>query len=151
MNTYNHTQRGPVHLILYAIGLMFIALAWSQANLRSPLTAVVLLLLLAGLMIFLGLCFHHLTVRDEGVFLAVRYGPLPVFKYRITYESIVAVETAHSDLLDGLGIHYLPGRGWIFNLWGKDCVKLELRNKTVRIGSDDAKGLLLFLQNRISS
>ena len=53
------------------------------------------------------------------------------------------------SLIDGLGIHYVPFRGWTYNLWGFDCVVLELGKKTLRIGSNDADGLLTFLRSRI--
>jgi hypothetical protein len=107
------------------------------------------MLALAGLMIFLAMCFQRLTVRDEGKWLAIRYGPLPLFWRRIPYASMTAAEAARSDWLDGGGIHYIPGRGWIYNLWGRDCVKLQLGNKKVRIGTNDVEGLLRFVKTRI--
>ncbi len=107
------------------------------------------MLALAGLMIFLALCFQRLTVRDEGEWLAIRYGPLPLFFRRIPYASMTAAEAARSDWLDGAGIHYIPGRGLIYNLWGRDCVKLQLGNKKVRIGTNDVEGLLRFIKTRV--
>ena len=34
----------------------------------------------------------------------------------------------------------MPGRGWTYNLWGFDCVKLTLGRKIIRVGTNDAEG-----------
>ncbi len=145
MPQYEHTQEGPVHLILYGLAATFVGIAWFSSGRGMPYVGM---LALAGLMIFFALCFQRLTVRDEGEWLAIRYGPLPLFWRRIPYASMTAAEVARSDWLDGGGIHYIPGRGWIYNLWGRDCVKLQLGNKKVRIGTNDVEGLLRFLKTR---
>lgn len=146
MLNYNHTQKGPVHFILFGLAALFVAIAWYSSSRGLPSVGM---LALAGLMAILAPCFRQLTVRDEGNALAIRYGPLPLFRRRVPYASITAVQAARSDWLDGGGIHYIPGRGWIYNLWGRDCVKLQLGKKTVRVGSDDVAGLLRFLEARI--
>ena len=70
------------------------------------------------------------------------------FGWRTRIES---VEPGRSSLLDGWGIHYFPGRGWTYNLWGFDCVVLRMKKKTLRVGTDDPDGLLEFLQSRVTS
>jgi hypothetical protein len=107
-----------------------------------------LLLGFAVMMAFVGLCFGDLTVRDEGDHLAIRYGPLPVFHKQIRYDAIASVTRGRSSLIDGLGIHYVPGRGWTYNLWGTDCVKLLVDGKVIRIGTDDAQQLTEFLLSK---
>ena len=79
---------------------------------------------------------------------AAAYGPLPLFRKRIRYADITAVEKSRSNVIDGWGIHYIPGRGWTYNLWGFDCVKLQLDKKVVRVGSNDAENLAAFLKQR---
>ena len=101
-------------------------------------------------MIVIGLSFMQLTVRDEQDALAVRFGPLPLFFTRIPYDKIRSVEPDRTTLLDGWGIHYLPGRGTTFNIWGFHCVRVELENRTIRIGTDDVENLVAFLRQRIS-
>ncbi len=83
--------------------------------------------------------------------MAVHSGPLPVFKTKIPYSSITAVKAARSSILDGWGIHWLPGRGVIYNVWGFDCVRITVGKKTVRIGTDDVDGLTEYLRARIQS
>jgi len=111
--------------------------------------AVQLTLLCVALLILVcAMSFQRLTIRDEGDYLAIRYGPLPLFRKRIPYARITAVERDRSSVLDGWGVHYMPIRGWTYNLWGFDCVKLCLGNKVIRIGSDDVGNLASFLRAR---
>ncbi|MCA8981642.1 MAG: hypothetical protein KDC14_16550, partial [Planctomycetes bacterium] len=137
-------QVGRIHWLMFgAAGVCFVG------ALGGPQTADALLLL-AVVFTFVGACFRSLTVRDEGDRLALRYGPLPVFSKRIPFDSIRAVEATRSDLLDGWGVHWIPGRGWIWNLWGLDCVRLDLGTRVLRIGTDDPQGLESFLRERLA-
>lgn len=40
--------------------------------------------------------------------------------------------------------------GWVWNLWGRDCVVVHLKNGGVlRIGTDDAENLARFLEGKV--
>ena len=147
MPRYEHTQTSPLHLILSAVAAVLLIIAWFS---RDPGPRLVLMAVAAVIMA-LALCFQRLTVRDEGTHLGIRYGPLPLFKFRIAYGQMTAVSAARSGWLDGWGIHYFPGRGIIYNLWGFDCVRVQMGAKTVRIGSDDVPGLVRFLRSRLGN
>jgi hypothetical protein len=144
---YHHTQKGPIHLALLAIAAFLGINAWMF---REHWLSVVSLSSGAVLFGFLALCFRQLTTEDQGAALVVRFGPLPVFRTQVRYSSITAVEAGQSSLIDGLGIHYVPGRGWTYNLWGFTCVVVHLGDRLIRIGTDDVHGLLSFLQRKIS-
>ncbi len=92
-----------------------------------------------------------MTIRDEGEYLALRFGPLPFLRKRIRYADITGVEIGRTSILDGWGIHFMPGRGWTYNVWGFACVKLTLARKIIRVGTDDAEGLAKFLREKIGS
>ena len=92
---------------------------------------------------------HGEPLRDEGEWLAIRFGPLPLLGTRIPYARIRSVEPDQTALLDGWGIHWLPGRGWTYNIWGYDCVKLRLDRGVIRVGTDDVENLVRFLRERI--
>jgi hypothetical protein len=100
-------------------------------------------------MILAAFMFASMTVQDEGEFLAIRYGPLPVFRRRIRYADVTSVEPGRSSIIDGWGIHWVPGRGWTYNLWGFQCATLTVRGGIVRIGSDDVDNLVGFLHGKI--
>jgi hypothetical protein len=146
VNTYEHTQRAPLHWLLYFPAAILLAVAWSSRG--QPLTAL-FLCAVAALLLILGCCFQHLTIRDEGASLAVRYGPLPLFRTRIAYADMARVQQGRTTWLDGWGIHWIPGRGYTYNLWGFACVELEVRQRIIRLGSDDVEQLLAFLQSKV--
>ena len=88
------------------------------------------------------------NIEDRGEVLRLRYGPIPLFRFRFRYDDISSVDTDRSDLIDGLGVHYIPTRGWIYNLWGFDCVRVTYRGRRVRIGTDDVEGLAALLRKK---
>ena len=144
---YTHTQRGPLHWLLWGSALLLAVLvivvppeaAWVQG----------LLLVVAVSVVFLAFCFRSLTVRDEGTALAIRFGPSALFRRSVPYAAMRAAKRARSAILDGWGVHWLPGRGWTMNLWGRDCVEIELDRGLLRVGTDDPDGLTAFLEARL--
>lgn len=98
--------------------------------------------------VFLAFAFGTLTVKDEGDRLAVRFGPLPVFKMHIPYAEITGIEQTRSTFLAGWGIHWTL-RGWLWNIGGFDCVRIETGKTSTLVGTDDSEGLVTFLQHRI--
>lgn len=142
---YSHTQRAPLG---YLLGLLALAFAASALLVPHPVVNAAHAGV-AVLVLFFAFCFGHLTVRDEGECLAVRYGPLHVFRKRVRYADITKVERGRSKLVDGWGIHWLPWRGTTYNLWGFDCAELVVKGKRMRIGSDDADALVSFLRAKM--
>jgi hypothetical protein len=108
---------------------------------------------MAGVAVLVGIVamsFRRLTVEDQGDFLRIRFGPIPLFGTRVAYSSMTAVTLAKSSWIDGWGIHYLPWRGWTFNLWGFNCVVVHCGKRVIRIGTNDAGNLANFLTTKIS-
>ena len=139
---YEHTQRGPIYLIVgMAASAMLVSALW------IPETWVqCLLFATGGMMGILSGGFRELTVRDEGSHLIVQFGPIPLFKRRVAYDEIESVAQDRSTILEGWGIHMSPRGGWIWNLWGFDCVELQLsKNRRLRIGTDQPEALAAFL------
>ena len=146
--SYVHTQKSPLVWILSAVGGLTVIVV-SVVTHNTP--AILISVGAAATLVIAGLCFGRLTVRDEGPALAIRFGPLPVFRTTLRYSAITEVQPARSDLLDGWGIHWVPGRGFIYNVWGFDCVRVRMGKKTVRIGTDDPAGLTDFLTAKLQS
>ncbi len=116
----------------------------------APDVARVILLVAALVMLALAESFRHLTVTDEMDRLVIRYGPLPLFRKTVPYNQIAGVEVGRTTFLDGWGIHYSLRGGWVYNLWGTDCVVLTLRRGKLFVGTDDPEGLAAFLRERIA-
>ncbi len=144
--TYNHTQHGSRHNVLFAVTFVTLTDAWLA---RGEAQIVATLLVIAATFALCGLMFGFLTIRDEAQWLSLRFGLLPVFRKRIRYADITAVEIGRTSLLDGWGIHYFPGRGWTYNIFGGDCVKLTLGRKIIRVGTDDTDELAKVIREKI--
>lgn len=133
-------------LLIYVTALVFAGTAWMIRNV--PGTA---LAMLGGavLMVVLAACFHYLRVMDEGDRVTIAFGPVPLFRRSVRYADIESVEVGRTTLLDGWGIHLSLRGGWVWNIWGRDCVVLRLRKGTLRVGSDNPEGLARFLEERV--
>jgi len=147
VETYHHTQKGPWGMLLYAVTAAFLTAGWTL-----PVPAMQITFLVTGLFVLLlGVSMGHLTVADEGDHLAVRFGPFPLFRKRILYRDIRKVETGRTTFLDGWGIHWSPWGGWVWNIWGRDCVVIRLEKGVLRVGTDDPQALAALLKTRMTS
>ncbi len=145
---YHHTQRAPLCLLIYTMTVIFLVVGLVLSE--EPL--VQWLFPAAGLvMLVLAASFHHLTVQDEVDRVSVSFGPLPLFRREIRYDDIVSVEPGRTTILDGWGIHMSLRGGWVWNIWGRDCVVLHLRKGILRVGTDDTENLAAFLSARVAS
>ena len=143
---YYHTQKAPLCLLVYTLGVVFLLLGWFVQD-APPIKW--LFPPISLLMLVVAASFHHLTVVDQGELLAIRFGPVPLFRTTILYANIAKVEVGRTLLLDGWGIHMSIRGGWVWNLWGRTCAVVHLKNGgTLRIGTDDAANLVGFLSNR---
>jgi hypothetical protein len=145
MVSYRRTQKGPWGLLLYAGAIVLLTVSWSVPN--AP--ALPIALGVIGFVV-LGTSFQQLTVVDEGRQLVIHFGPFPLFRRRIWYAEIIHAQQGRTTLLDGWGIHWNPWSGWVWNIWGFDCVVLRLEKGTLKIGTDDPEGLVEFLKIRMS-
>jgi serpin B len=143
---YFHTQKAPLCLILYGSALACCALAWIIGSAPGSIIAVAVGLLIA----LLAPAFHHLTIVDDGDRLAIRFGPLPLFRRTVRYADIVKVEIGRTLILEGWGIHYSIRGGWVWNLGGRDCLIVHLKKGVLRIGTNRAAGLAHFLEEKIA-
>ena len=101
------------------------------------------------LLTFLAACFHHLTVTDVGDRLEISFGPMPLFHRSIRYDTIEHVEVGRILILESWGIHGDKQGGSVWNLWGRDCVDVQMTKGFLRLGTDDAENLAEFLKRRI--
>jgi hypothetical protein len=143
---YQHTQKSPLHRILIGVALACVLVIVTIPEQHKEPISVSVFLGLSVVTMVLAFCFKTLTVEDGGDHLQVSFGPLPFFRKRIPYSQISDISRGRSSFLDGWGIHYMPGRGWIWNLWGYDCVEMRLNESRFRIGTDDPDELVAFLK-----
>jgi len=144
---YHHTQVGRIHWLVAVIGAFEVAIGLLA---EAPSYVAVLLLVIGTSFLVLAASFRQLTVREVGDQLELRFGPFPMFRRRIAYAAIQSFEVGRSRWIDGLGVHWIPGRGWTWNLWGFDCVELKTTRGPLRIGTDDPQGLAAHIAERIT-
>ncbi len=143
--TYRHTQHGKLYiplLILAVVCILPVIWFMDPTALWIAVSVSLILMLVAG-------CFSTLTVEDDGEYLKLRYGPISLVSKRIPYGSIYEIHESKTSWIDGWGIHYVPLRGWTYNVWGFDCVRLKTASGTIRIGTNDPHGLAEFLRHRL--
>jgi hypothetical protein len=145
---YHHTQRAPLCLLVYLLALTLLVLGWvlqDEPPIRWLFPSIGLLL------IVIAASFHHLTVTGDDDRLSINFGPIPLFRRSVRYADITNIETGRTTILDGWGIHMSLRGGWVWNLWGRDCVVVRFLNSGVLwIGTDDAEKLAGFLATKIS-
>lgn len=145
--SYRHTQRAPYPWWFVTMSLpAFIAAPffWETPGVALLMTIPgFFLLLLAG-------AFGTLTVSHEAAALRVAFGPLPSFWRRIPYRQMRSAKVGRTTLLDGWGVHWSLRGGWVINLWGRDCVEIQLKKGKIFVGTDDPRRLAEFLNSRIS-
>jgi hypothetical protein len=143
--TYHHTQKAPWFLLLFCFAALCFTIVWVTK--AEPVLPAILLV--SGLMMAIfGYSFQQLTVADEGDWLAIRFGPLPLFKRRIRYDDIQEVGIGRTTVLNGWGIHLTLRGGWIWSLSAGNCVVIRHRRGTISVGTNDAQGLVEFLKDR---
>lgn len=146
---YEHQQAGKAHALLLVIAA---GMAVAGVTMRSDPRAMWPALAIACLLALIAGAFVHLRVRDLGDALEIRFGPIPLFRKRVPYAAILEAQPDRSRVVDGWGIHWTPGRGWTWNLWGYDCVRLSLTGgRTLRIGTDEPEPLAAFLRTKIAA
>ncbi len=140
MVAYRHTQFGWVLAGALALGVLVTAgvtLLLPEGAMRAPWWTP---LLLVGLLAFsLGL-FGWLTVEVDAreVRLALGVGAL---RKTVPVAEIVTCQRIRTRLWWGWGLRWTPA-GWLYNVSGREAVRLELaRERPVIIGSDDADAL----------
>ena len=101
-------------------------------------------------MSLLAFYFRQLTVKDDTDRLLICDGSVPFFR-RFRYTDIRSFEPGRTTILDGWGIPRKPRGSWTWNLWGFDCVDIDLKNGCrIRLGTDDVEDLADFLTLRLS-
>lgn len=144
---YAHTQQAPLYVVLYGSAMLCFVLGWVVGDAPGMFVAFSVGLVVA----LLTPAFHNLTVADHGDRLTIRFGPVPLFGRTLRYADIARVEVGRTLFLDGWGIHYSLRGGWVWNLWGRDCVEVHFKNGGVlRIGTDDAENLARFLEVKVA-
>ncbi len=142
---YSHTQISPLRYGLLVVILLSLAAGWIW---RADFWVWLAMLCIIGVSLFLLLTMTTLTVEDEEDTLWVHFGPLPLFSTWIRFDKMQSFQATRSRIIDGWGIHYIPGRGWTWSLWGFECVEIQRQGSPIRLGTNDSTHLAEYLKTR---
>lgn len=149
LTVYDHRQKSPLCCLLYALAVGILIAAGVLINVPPQSVLSLVLFISSGVILIIAAGFHYLTVADEIDRLSISFGPLPLFRRTVVYDQIVSAEVDRTTVIEGWGIHLSPRGGWVWNLWGRDCVKIQLQKGTLRVGTDDAENLARFINGKL--
>ena len=149
---YSHTQIGWWGLAIMGFVVLCMLAIFGlipEARERPQSGAVVVGLVTIALVVAM-IIFSTLTVRVTPDALVWRFGP-GLLSRRIPLAEIASATPTRLPLLAGLGIHWI-GRGWVYNVSGRDAVEVvRVNGKVTFIGTDDAEGLAAAIDPRRAS
>ena len=139
-DVYRHTQFGTVIAagtvagLVLAVALMF---SLSLATLKAVWwLAVALFAIIAAAF----LVFATLTVEVDERELRLRFG-VGLIRKTVPLADILRCDRVRTRIWWGWGLHWTPS-GWLYNVSGRDAVRLELATgRALIVGSDDADAL----------
>jgi hypothetical protein len=147
---YRHTQFGWVLAGALALGVLMTLgaiLLLPTGAMRAPWWTP---LLLVGLFTLALLLFGWLTVEVDEREIRLRFG-IGAFRKTVPVGDIKSCDRVRTRLRWGWGIRWTPA-GWLYNVSGRDAVRLESRGeRPVIIGSDDADALKAAIDARIAA
>lgn len=140
MAAYRHRQLGRKLVVatVFAFGVSI----WLVATL-SPATreaAPWVLWALFGMLALALALFATLTVEVDNDQIRVVFG-VGVIRRSIPIAEVLRCDIIRTRLWWGVGLRWTPS-GWLYNVGGREAVRLELaQQRAVMIGSDDAAAL----------
>ena len=126
---YQHIQIGYLMIIVYTLGILFIACPMAIYGFNW-ITFVALIILGVCLVLFATLT----VVIDEDV-LEIRFGP-GVIRKKFPLKDIESCRIVKNPWYYGWGIRLTP-HGWLYNVSGFHAVEIKMKTgKKYRIGTD---------------
>lgn len=140
MAAYRHSQFATPMAVATALGLAVatggVALLSRETLDAAPWLVVALYALLLGAFAL----FWRLTVEVDGGALRAVFG-VGLVRRTVDLADVVRADAIRTRVWWGYGVHWTPS-GWLYNVAGRDAVRLELRaERAVMIGTDEPDAL----------
>lgn len=130
---YTHVQHVPPGVMVAVTALVGLSAVLIPGRATKGLAVVGL----GGL----AYTFSSMTITVDEEFIDVTFGEWLRVKH-IPLRDIVAYQPARMNPLNGWGIHYIGGAGWLYNIYGLDAVELTMSNgDKLYIGTDEPEAL----------
>jgi hypothetical protein len=139
---YRHSQAGGLVVMLcgvFALGIAYLVYHSRQFGPLIPLSVILLAAIL----------FYRLTVAVDEEFVEIRFGP-GVIRKKWRLAEIESCGPVRNRWWQGLGIHWIGKRTWLFNISGLDAVELRMKDGRIfRVGTDEPETLSELIQGRL--
>lgn len=149
MSDYRHSQFGSViaaGTVLGALMALGVTLSLSKQTLQQAWWLVVAMFAVLGAAWAL---FATLCVEVDAREVRVRFG-VGLVRKTVPIADIVRADIVRTRIWWGWGLHWTPA-GWLYNVAGRDAVRLELRReRAIMIGSDEADRLKAAIDARVA-
>jgi hypothetical protein len=148
MTRYRRTQIGWAMLAALSVSVISVA-AWDPRLLvEAEGAGLAVLAVTAAILAAAILLFCSLTVTVGAAHVTIRFGLTPVRK-RIRLADVASFEAVRNPWYFGWGIQRY-GPGWLYNVSGFEAIEIvRTDGKELRIGTDDAQGLIQALSAAI--
>ena len=147
---YKHSQFGSVIALGSAAGFAMATLllvTLSTATLHAAGWLVVALFVVLAVAFLL---FWKLTVEVDAREVRFHFG-IGIIGRTVAIADIVRCQRIRVRMWWGWGLHWTPS-GWLYNVGGRDAIRLELaRERPVIIGTDDAEALKRVIDERMAA
>jgi hypothetical protein len=132
--------------VLGALMALGVTLSLSRETLQQAWWLVVAMFAVLGVAWAL---FATLLVEVDAREVRVRFG-VGLIRKTVPIADIVRADIVRTRIGWGWGLHWTPA-GWLYNVAGRDAVRLELRReRAIMIGSDEADRLKAAIDARIA-
>jgi hypothetical protein len=149
VSDYRHSQFGSViaaGTVLGALMALGVTLSLSKQTLQQAWWLVVAMFAVLGAAWAL---FATLCVEVDAREVRVRFG-VGLIRKTVPIADIVRADIVRTRIGWGWGLHWTPA-GWLYNVSGRDAVRLELRReRAIMIGSDEADRLKAAIDARVA-
>jgi hypothetical protein len=144
---YRHTQFGWAIAIGTVAGLGLAALLTASLSAATMAAAWWPVVALYVIIVSAFVLLATLTVEVDAERVRLRFG-VGLIGRSVAMADITACEIVRTPVRWGWGLHWTPS-GWLYNVAGRDAVRIELSGeRAVIIGSDDAPALLRAIDSR---
>ena len=139
---YHHRQFGTVIVSILAAVIIIMSLPLMRGEeFRAIQLQVVIVLLLAIAL------FYALTIEIKEDTLYIRMG-IGLIRKKVPLSNIAQARVVRVPLLAGYGIHGLPGVSWVWNVSGRDGVRLDfVKGGRLIVGTDEPEALVKVIES----
>jgi hypothetical protein len=144
---YRHTQFGWAIVTGTVVGLAMATVLTVSLSAGTIAAAGWMVVALYATLVAALLLFITLTVEVDADHVRLRFG-IGLIRKSVAIADIVRCDIVRTRVWWGWGLHWTQS-GWLYNVSGRDAVRIEMRReRAVIIGSDDAPALKQAIDER---